>query len=227
MSLSSVDASSSQSAPAVRGAVRGERVLIAVLMGMFISRAILASAVVPPWQGLDEPVHFTLAYGMALPVAAEEQIRHQVLLSMVHQRWWAFYDDPPPSPLIATPEIFGSIANPGVFGGYMSQPLYYSLASAVLRLSRPSTVEAAYYHLRGFSVVLAGLTLAFGWAGTRLLFGAEIAVGAAAIAALHPQFLLAAICVNADALLNVWGAVVWWQAARVVAGHRTDFSMAL
>ena len=216
MSPASVDASSSQFAQAVRG----ERVLLAVLLGMFICRAILASAVVPPWQGPDEPGHFAPAYGMAQPVAAEEQIKNEVLQSMVHHRWWAFYDDPPPSPMIPC-------CVPGVYFGDLSFPLYYSLAGAVLRLSRPPTLEAAYYHLRGFSVALAGLALAFGWAGTRLLFGADIAVGAAAIAALHPQFLLVAISVNADALLNVCGAVVWWQAARVLTGHRAGFSVAL
>jgi hypothetical protein len=191
-----------------------------VLLGVFVCRAILASAVVPPWQGPDEPTHFAYAYGLALPAAAEEQLRIEVLQSMQHQRWWAFYDDPPPTPLIP-----GNID--GVYFGTLSFPLYYSLANGVLQVSRPSTLEAAYYHLRAFSVVLAGLTLAFGWAGTRLLFGAEIAAGAAAIAALHPQFLLAAISVNADALLNLCGAVMWWQAARVLKGHRADLSLAL
>ena len=157
---------------------------------------------------------------MTAPAVGQEQIPNAVLKSMVLHRWWAFYDDPPPSPLVPENAY-------GIGWGTLSQPLYYSLASTFLRLSRPSTLEAAYYHLRGFSIVLAGLTLAVGWAGTRRLFGAEIAVGAAAIAALHPQFLLAAITVNADALLNVCGAVVWWQAARVLTGHRADFSIAL
>jgi hypothetical protein len=190
------------------------------LLGLFILRTILASSVVPPWQGPDEPGHFSLAYSMAMPAVGEEQIRHDVLESMVHQRFWAFYDDPPPSPLVPENAY-------GIGWGTLSQPLYYSVASTVLRLSRPSTLEAAYYRLRGFGVVLAVLTIAIGWAGTRLLFGAEIAAGAATIAALHPQFLLAALTVNADALLNVCGAVVWWQAARVLTGQRAHFSMAL
>jgi len=201
-------------------ALRGERVLLASLVALFICRAMLASAVVPPWQGPDEPGHFALAYGMARPTAEERAIRNGVLQSMVHHRWWAFYDDPPPSPL--TPDNAY-----GIGWGTLSQPLYYSLASAVLRVTRPADLEAAYHHLREFGVVLAMLTLACGWTGTRLLFGAEIAAGATAIATLHPQFLLAAISVNADALLNLCGAFVWWQAARVLAGRRADFSTAL
>ena len=54
-----------------------------------------------------------------------------------------------------------------------------------------------------------------------------MAAGALAIGALHPQFLLASISVNADVLVNFWGAFVWWQAARVMTGHRRAVSIIL
>ena len=105
--------------------------------------------------------------------------------------------------------------------------MYYSLGAIALTVSRPADLDTAYYHLRFFGVLLAVAALALGWAGTRLLFGPEVGAGALAIGALHPQFLLASISVNADALVNFWGAFVWWQAARAMTGHRRALSIIL
>jgi hypothetical protein len=196
---------------------RTEGVVLTALVALFICRAVLANAIVPPWQGPDEPGHFALAYNMRLATNMEDQVRMEVLQSMVRHRWWALYDDPPPEPLAAAVSTLG--------WGTLNQPLYYSLAGSVLKLSRPPSLEAAYYHLRILGVVLAGAALSVGWAGTRLLFGPEIAAGAAAIGALHPQFLLASISVNADVLVNLCGAVVWWQGARAIRGRRRDLSL--
>ena len=195
-----------------------ERLVLAGLLALFVSRAVIADATVPPWQGPDEPGHFALAYGLTMPLASQSSIEGAVLQSMVRHGWWDLYEDPPPADLTN----FGFVAGIGV--GTLAQPLYYSLAAAALKVSRPDGLEAAYVHLRWFSVLLGIATLALGWAGSRLLFGPEIAAGAAAIGALHPQFLLGAIAVNADALLYVCGALVWWQAARVITAHRPGFS---
>jgi hypothetical protein len=197
-----------------------EAVVLAGLLAVFICRAVVASAIVPPWQGPDEPGHFALAYTLALPL--ELQVEAGVLQSMVRHRWWTLYDDPPPDPL---PKAFEYVN--GIGGGSLAQPMYYFIGAVFLNASRPGDLDTAYYHLRFLSVLLAIVTLAAGWAGTRLLFGAEVAAGAAAIAALHPQFLLVALSVNPDALLNLCGAAVWWQAARVATGHRRGFSAVL
>ena len=201
-----------------------EGVVLAGLLALFICRAVVANAIVPPWQGPDEPGHFATTYVLSLPADMQQGVQGGVLQSMVRHRWWVFYDDPPPDPL---PTSFDRVIGRELGLGTLAQPLYYSLGAVALRVSQPADLDTAYYHLRVLGVLLAVITLAFGWAGTRLLFGPEVAAGASAIAALHPQFLLAAITVNADALLNVWGAFVWWQAARVVTGHRRDFSIVL
>jgi hypothetical protein len=198
---------------------RAEGVILAALLAIFICRAVVANAIVPPWQGPDEPAHFALAYGLSMASNREDQIRTEVLQSMVHHRWWALYDDPPPQPLTEAAYSLG--------WGTLNQPLYYGLAAVSLNVSRPADLETAYYHLRALGVLLAITTLAFGWAGIRVLFGSEVAAGATAIGALHPQFLLAAISVNADALVNVCGAFVWWQAARAITGHRRALSIVL
>jgi hypothetical protein len=200
-----------------------EHVLVAALLMLFLCRAILASSVVPPWQGPDEPGHFTTTYDLTVSPLMRERIQGEVLKSMVRNRFWALNEDLPPDPL---PTVFYlSGLNLGL--GNPSQPLYYSLGAMALTLSRPADLETAYYHLRALGVLLAVATLWFGWAGARVLFGAEVAAGALAIGALHPQFLLATLNVNADVLVNFWGAFVWWQAARVVAGRRPAFSSVL
>ena len=198
-----------------------EGVLLAGLLALFLCRAIIANAVVPPWQGPDEPGHFAVTYGLTRPTIMRVPIEAGVLRSMERHRWWALYDDLPPYPLDSFNRVYG------VGGGNLAQPLYYSLGALALGLSRPVDLETAYYHLRFLGVLLAVVALGFGWAGTRLMFGPEVAVGALAIGALHPQFLLASISVNADALVNVWGALVWWQAARVLTGHRRALSVIL
>lgn len=193
---------------------------------MFICRAILASAIVPPWQGPDEPTHFSLTQRLALPDRGSEAerrtVEEQVLRSMGRHRWWEPYGGHTPDPI---PTSFSQIIRLGI--GTYAQPLYYSFGAGILRLTRPADVEAAYWRLRVASVVLSLATLAVGWAGTRLLFGAEVGIGAAAIAALHPQFLLSAIAVNPNALVNFWGAFMWWQAARLFSGRSPGMSRVL
>ena len=217
---------------------RNETGLLACLLALFVCRAILASVVVPPWQGPDEPTHFLLAGLLAdrdvdtanlivLPegifTTIERDLQRDVLRSMVRHRWWEPYGGSSTSGAI--PTSFRQIGRIGV--GTFAQPFYYESGAAVLRAFQPRDVETDYWRLRAFGVVLSVATLAFGWAGTRILFGTEVAAGATAIAALHPQFLLTAISVNPDVLLNVCGAFMWWQAARIVKGYRRDLSLTL
>jgi hypothetical protein len=54
-----------------------------------------------------------------------------------------------------------------------------------------------------------------------------VAFGATAIAVLHPQFLLAALTVNPDALLILLGAALWWLLARIIAHQRPVLSAGL
>ena len=208
----------------IAGRLTNERVVVAGLLALFVCRAFLANAVVPPWQGPDEPGHFTTTYDLTVPPPARQNVQADVLQSMVRNRFWALNEDLPPDPL---PRRFEQIYERALGLGNLAQPLYYSLGAIALEVSRPANLETAYYHLRFLGVMLAVAAIGLGWAGTRLLFGPEVAVGALAIGALHPQFLLASINVNADVLVNFWGAFVWWQAARVLTGHRRALSVIL
>ena len=191
-----------------------DQAILASLLTLFACRAVVGSAVVPPWQGPDEPVHFVLVQMLAddTPNSMRPKLEAQVLESMGRYRWWEPYDGRTPDPL---PRTFGEAAARLGIGTY-SQPLYYRVAASVLRVGRPTSLEAAYWRLRALSITFALLTLAMAWAGTRLLFGSAVAAGATAIAALHPQFLLTSMSVSPDALLIVLGSVMWWHVGRVI-----------
>ena len=201
------------------------RALAAVLL-LFVCRAVIASVTVPPWQGPDEPTHFLLTRVLAMPGRGLWEVRplveKLVLQSMGEHRWWEPYGGRTPDPI---PTNFDQINRLGT--GTYAQPLYYGLGAIVLRGARTRGIEDAYWHLRAMSVVLGVAALAIGWAGTRLLFGPLVAIGATAIAALNPQFMLTAISVNPDALLIVLGSFIWWQTARLWTGHRPAMSRIL
>jgi hypothetical protein len=218
-----------------------ERALLLAILTVFACRAILVSVMVPPWQGPDEPTHFALAWELSIPNAAREtadlvllpdranvtdtivrDVQRQVLASMARHRWWEPYGRRAPNPL---PTLF--VEADAMSAGSLAQPLYYGLGALVLRVGGGADVEHAYARLRWLSVVLALVTLMLGWTGTRMLFGPSAAAGAVAIGALHPQFLLTAISVNPDALVNVVGAFVWWQCARVITDRQRAMSFVL
>jgi hypothetical protein len=207
--------------------IKKDDAVLASLLTLFLCRAVLASVVVPPWQGPDEPVHFVLAQLLSVaddsPEPMRPKLERQVLESMGTHRWWEPYGGRTPDPL---PRSFSEAAARIGTGVYF-QPLYYGVAAPVLRVARPMSLESAYWRLRALSIALSIVTLALAWAGTRLLFGPAVATGATSIAVLNPQFMLTVISVNPDALLIVLGAFMWWQVARVVRGHRPGMSLIL
>ncbi len=141
---------------------------------------------------------------------------------MAQHRWWEPYGGRSPDPL---PTLFDSVRRLG--SGTYAQPLYYGLGAAVLKIAPSTNVESSYWRLRIFSMAIALATLALAWAGSRLLFGPAVALGATAVAALNPQFLLTAISVNPDTLLALFGAVLWWLVARVLNGRGLAMSILL
>lgn len=188
------------------------RAALAAAMGLFVARAIVANAVIPPWQGPDEPAHFALVRQLTRAgqdVAGTEQA---VLASMARHGWWHYYQQSTPDPI---PESFSEVPE-HLTSGTLDQPAYYVLGAAILKAADVSDLERQYRVLRWLSVGLSIAALLCGWAGTRALFGEWAAIGALSIAALHPQFLLTAISVNPDALITFCGAFMWWQAARAL-----------
>lgn len=209
----------------MRFLVTNEGTLLACLLTLFLCRAGIASAIVPPWQGPDEPIHFGLTRLLAMEDGTTQQanLEQRVIQSMARHRWWEPYREITPDPLPRSFYVMGGRLG----GGTYDQPLYYGLGAFILRLAQPVDLEAAYRILQALNVVLIAAALVFGWVGTRLLFDSLTAAGATALAVLSPQFLLTALTVSPDALVILLGAAIWWLAARIVRGHRRGFSIAL
>lgn len=207
--------------------VKNEKAVVACLLALFACRALLASVIVQPWQGPDEPGHFIPAQLLARPDGgrwdATVAVQSEVLKSMGTHRWWEPYGGRTPDPLPTT--LSGANARLSI--GTYTQPMYYGAGAAFLRVIPAATLDGAYWRMRIFSVLLALATLAVGWAGTGLLFGPGVALGATAIASLHPQFLLTAISVNPDALVILLGTIIWWLVASVIRGRRVHLSLLL
>ena len=191
------------------------RTLIASLLVLLACRLVAANAIIPPWQGPDEPAHFALTRQLTRPDGrtdlAIREFEREILASLARHGWWRYYQEPTPDPI---PQAFSEVPE-HLSHGTLDQPAYYLAAAAILRQMPGADIEQQYFALRTFSLLLTILTIAFGWLGTRALFGSAVAAGALAVVVLHPQFLLSAVSVNPDALINVCGALIWWQVARL------------
>ena len=201
---------------------------LALILAIFVLRALLAITVVPPWQNPDEPQHFEFVHILAqqeqldLSERRDLDLERNLLRSMSAHGWWRHYAEPEPSPL---PVDFLEVPE-HLFPVLTSPPMYYLLGAAGLKLTRPDDLLTQYYILRGLALVLAVPTIVCIWAGTRRLFGTRVAAGATLLTALHPQFVLMSTAVNPDVLVNLCGAVVWWQGARLLTGSSGTVSMA-
>jgi len=199
-----------------------ERRLLHLALAIFVCRAVIAAFIIPPWQGPDEPPHYVMAEQVARgaigdpPVKA--QLEAQVLRSMAAHDWWRPYGLATPNPV---PTSFSQ--EPDHLGtGAMVHPVYYRIAGGVLRMSGAGTLDGRYLVLRLLSSGLSMLTIVMAYAGTRLLFDRMTASIVVFLAAFHPQFLLTALSTTPDALANAFGALVWWQAARVFVYGSAD-----
>jgi 4-amino-4-deoxy-L-arabinose transferase-like glycosyltransferase len=172
-------------------------------------------AVVPPWQNPDEPQHVMFASVLAkqgpavLPNLIDTPIEGEIIVSMARHRWWTLYEREMPVPL--PPNFFGSDVEVHSIRG---QATYYLAAAALFNRLPPLDVVAQLHLLRSVSALFGLATLWCVWAGTRLQFGRAAACAVAAVLALHPQFAIVSTTASPDAVVNLLGAIVWWQAAR-------------
>ena len=214
---------------ATTGLAAGGRSLPALLVLIFVLRGALAIAVVPPWQHPDEPQHLALAHVLArqtrldLSDRRDLDVEHRILRSMAAHGWWQHYGEIEPDPI---PASFDGVPE-HISTTVTAPPVYYLLASAVLALSGIEDLVAQSYALRWMALALAAPTLLCLWAGTHRLFGPWVAGGATVLTALHPQSVLMSTAVNPAALVNLCGAVFWWQAARLLTGAPAAATLAL
>ncbi len=197
------------------------------LLAVLACRLAWAALLVPAFQHPDEPQH--LAYiatlveqrSSAIPPQIAPGVSQRVISAMAANGWWAYYGRPTPAELPATLEAAG-----------LTMPLvmpraYYVGSAWWLRLVGVDTLMAQYWTLRVLSALLGIATAAAIWAGCRRAFGRPVANGTLALLAFHPQFALVSTAVNPDVVVNLAGALVWWQAARAIRGPARIGAVAL
>ena len=202
--------------------VRSANSILVLLIAIFVARLVLATTVIPPWQNPDEPQHLafvrTLALGPDVHLELHRvEIEREIVQSMAEHGWWRHYRAPVPNPL---PADFSSLSD-HIVRVETSARLFYYLAVVYLKGLGITDLLSQYYALRWAAVIMAVLTLWCVWSGSNRLFGRHVAIGTTGLVAFHPQFALMSISVNPDVLVNLLGAIIWWQGARLAKGGAT------
>lgn len=221
---------------AMEALTQDSRRTLALILTVFLLRTALAITVIPPWQDPDSPGHFELTQILALQDTfnlserpGDAKLQQAIVGSLAEYGWWQHYGETEPSPL---PVDFDGVGH-GVSSVGLSPPLYYLIGAgtlkgaAALRLISRDDLVGRYKLLRWVSVTLAVPILVCIWAATRRLFGVHAAIGVTLLTALHPQFVLMSTAVNPDVLVNLCGAAIWWQCARLVTGGPVAQSVVL
>lgn len=187
--------------------------LLFVILGLV--RGVMYAAIIPPWQGPDEPQHFEYArllrdrhhwvpYGdVSVPLEQE------IIRSMVRHQFRPFGlgDFEPSNPPSTFREIWGK---QGVDTRLGTPPLYHLIAGLPLHLPSSSNVTTQLYLSRGMSILMGALLIAvvflIGWE----IFpqSPPIFLGATTFVLFLPMFMYVTAVVNSDNLANLVVALV-------------------
>jgi len=162
----------------------------------------------PPWQGLDEPNHYTYLRALAsvdtlVPTSLprDPEVYRQVVESLSRYRLWSYNKLPTPADLPGQPP-FDHFAQ-------RAASIYYRLSLPVYWLVQSWPLESQLYALRFFSVGLQVLTVWATYQLTAMLLAGEAdetlvwlwPTAAAAVVALFPMYTFVSISYNDDNLL--------------------------
>jgi len=197
---------------------------LALLLALSLVRGFLYLAIVPPWQGPDEPRHFEYARLIAdhrrlvtlrdlSPV-----LQADVLRSMAEHDFWrfgfAYYDYDPAQP----PRTFGEVW-PGDFAHQVHQPALYYVGAAIAALLAPGNdVLLDLYAMRFYSLLVGLLTLIVVYRAAAELFpeDAFLCLAIPAFVALLPMNTFLMSMVSNDNLAELLVSVVVWRTVRLL-----------
>jgi hypothetical protein len=194
-------------------------------LAVFACRAAMALLVVPPWQHPDEPQHVLwsrIISRQQVPdptVIIDVPAEAEIVTSMAANGWWRHYGLPTPDPPSMTFAHGPYLVNRGVGSLPGGPAAYYLVTGRALRWLNVTELMPQLYALRILSGVLALATLWIAWLGAVNWLGRGAALGVVTLMALHPQFVLISTAASPDAVVNLLGVVVWWQAGRFAAGR--------
>jgi hypothetical protein len=197
--------------------------VLAVATVVFLSRALLSTLLVPPWQQPDEPIHVAAAEVWRSRITGtHDQDRGreaEIIDSMIRHGWWRHYRQPlPPGPqptrFVDTGVVFSTIGLVPESSSYA--PPYYATVGWLLSFGSLTTVEHDLYAMRLLSMLFAVSTLWIAYLATRLALDELSAATIASLLALHPQFALVSTTAAPDAVVNFAGALLWWQSIAAI-----------
>lgn len=222
----------------------------------FILRGLFYSFLFPVWEGFDEFSHFAfvqhLAEGGSLPTAStpvsreiEESLRLAPLPWLLrdagfphstHEDYWRLPEEARrqrQQQLGAMPRIWASQPSAGN-AGYLAiweaqqPPLYYWLASRILRLLQDFALPARVVALRLANVLLASLVIPLGYVIGRSVFARpEAALGVAALIAVMPELAVDVCRVSNESLGIVLYSLLVYAAFRFVENPGRPAAVAL
>lgn len=201
---------------------------------LFVCHLAVSLALIPPWQHPDENAHVAIAEAFQsrlLGIHPSDPGREEeILRSMTEHEWWRHYGVPPPEPL---PARFALLSSQNALDTLGTEPTisdhptpYYLAIAAVLMFTSGTSVVDDLYVMRALSAVIAMLTLWVAWRAVREFLGESAGTTIAVMLALHPRFAVASTAANSDALVNLAGVIVWWQAMRAVRGANVTWPVA-
>jgi 4-amino-4-deoxy-L-arabinose transferase-like glycosyltransferase len=197
------------------------RPLAIVLAAVFV-RGLVWMASIPPWQGPDEPSHFTyiqtLAEDHQLPHLSKDQVSPEVARSYVvthfsENDWTGQHSFTngtagagEASLSNATPATDRQPGTGDKAGAY--SPLYYAAALPFYFIGRPFGIIGSLFAIRVFDVLLGTLAIFFTVVAGRQLWPAHPgwALSAGILTAFQPMFAQETSIVSNDAALIAVGA---------------------
>ena len=188
---------------------------ISIAVGLLLCQLVVALALIPPWQQPDEHAYVASleVWRSRFSAAASEDAGREadIIRSMAAHDFWHHYGDAPSGPLPARFEGLTGAINVGAVSSNRPPPYYALLAMGLAPVPGMSVVEDMYA-MRGLSVLLSVVTLWVAWRGTRECLGETGGATVTVLLALHPQFAVVSTAAAPDALVNLAGACLWWQA---------------
>ncbi len=207
----------------------GNRLMLILVLAAAAILGLACAVIIPPWQLPDEPTHLEYARVLARGVSPwaprpDLAAQGEIISSLDRYDYWRYVGVERPSPLPVTfRETPFLAAAPSQIG--KNPPLYYFLASLVLRLSPARSLEAELYRLRLLSLFFTLLTIALVGACAGEVFGrsSPLVPAAAAAVAFLPQFLVIGVSASPDPAINFCGAAVIYLVLRFQKAGFTPF----
>ena len=201
--------------------------LLILIWVCFPLRGVFYSSMLPLWEGYDEFSHFAyvqqLAFPGTLPIVDQSTVSKEIEESVrLAPLPWGVRSMPSPS---VTHEVYWTLpaeeremregelrsmprewarepsADKSLFWEALQPPLYYWLASGVLRMAANQSLAGRVILVRWFSVAMASLLIPLGFLVARQVLGdSGVALGVVVLVAAMPELMIVVSRVANDSL---------------------------